>query len=308
MSTRILYSHSLDGYVRLGHNPTPFDARDIRYTDFRPALVKAGLVPIPGVNIPAVWGHGNDFPVYPMWANGPDPSADGLANQGCGDCEIAGKLNELYIDSHNAGRPLPVGLDGTSAVNIYSLLSGYNAQTGANDNGLDTRTVLDYAQKTGITDKAGKNYKIGVYFFAEPSDYQTYCEITYLFEISGIAWNFTDQMMNQFDAGQPWQYVANATAEGGHYTAGVGPGHTLSWTRNQGFTVACYTQQSTELSSYITAERYNQVTGQTMEHYKDADLEKFTVMAAQTKLGGNNRSSILVPTSFDFTTPPISSL
>lgn len=290
---RALASKEL-GVVRLGFNPRPYDSRDINYSEFRGALDKAGLtsqLPKPT----GVWGHGNDFTVWPMFANGPDATAPGVAGeQGCGDCEIAGKLNETLEAAKNAGRPIPV-VDGATAVNLYSLLSGYNPSTGANDNGLDTRTVLNYFQKTGLTDQNGVNLKIGPYFFGEPQNWQEYCEIAFLFEAGGIAWDFTSQMMDQFDAGKPWQYVANSTPEGGHYTAGMGPNHTISWTRNQAFTTLCYQRQNTEVSGYIYPERYNAVTGETLEGWKDADLEKFIVMVAQQKLGiAPARSSITV--------------
>src|ERR1019366_7078700 len=176
-------------------------------------------------------------------------------------------------------------MNGVTAVGIYSFLGHYDPATGANDNGLDSRSVLNYLQSPGITDLDGLKYPIGPYFFAEPGDLVHYNEISFLTETPGIAWNFTTQMMDQFDRGQPWQYVTGQTIEGGHYTVGPGPKHALTWTRNQPWTDSCYTHNAVELSAYITAERYNAVTGATLEHFKDADLERYLVLWAQTKLG-----------------------
>lgn len=298
MSTRILFSERLGGTVRLGHNPTPYDSRDLRYEDFRGSLFKAGMMgavhaaALPSV--PHMWGHGNDLPVYPMNGNGPDDSVfPGF--QGAGDCEVARVQNAIINGKMNSGATAPP-LDGSTAIPVYSTLSGYDDQTGANDNGLDTRTMLSFAQKTGITDKAGVNHRIGPYFFAEAGHWPIYCEIAYLIEEGGISWDFSTQMMDQFDNNQPWQYVPGYTSEGGHITAGWGPLHTGTWTRNQGFTQSCFEHQNTEVSGFILAERYNAVTGETLEHWKDADLEKFIVLLAQQKTGFvPNPSSILVP-------------
>lgn len=284
---RILYSERLGHTVHLGHIQDTPDHRDFRYEDIRGSLQKAGLLSVVSAaavpTIPHVWGHGNDLAVYPMHGNGPDDSVfPGF--QGAGDCEIARQQNAIINGSLNAGKPAPP-LDGSTAIPVYSHLSGFNPQTGANDTGLATRPVYQFMQQTGITDKAGVIHKGGPYLFAEAGDWSKYCEMAYLFEEAGIAWNFTTQMMDQFDNGQPWQWVAGQTEEGGHITAGWGPYHTGSWMRNQAFTLLCYQRNCSEVSSFILMERYNAVTGETAEHYKDADLEKFIVMLAAQKTG-----------------------
>lgn len=282
MSVRTLWTPA--GMVHLGHIDRAYDSRDFMWEDVRPALQKAGLLP----NVPKGGGHGNDISEWPMGANGPDPSAPGLAgSQGCGDCEIAGKQNEIIEACLDSNRAMPT-LDGSTAVPVYTTLTallnngvGYNPADGSGDTGLDTRTVLNYFQKTGITDRAGKTHKIGPYFFGEPGNWQTYWEMAYFFEAAGIAWDFTTAMMDQFNANKPFSYVRGAQSEGGHYTAGMGPNRTICWTRNTPFTTGCYTHQNTEVSAFVTAERYNRVTGETLEHYKDVDLEKFAVLLAQ---------------------------
>lgn len=302
---RILFSERLGHTVHLGHIDTPYKHQGLRWEDFSNALhdfglagaviAASGATPTTTPTPPAVWGHGNDLAVYPMLGNGPDDSVfPGF--QGAGDCEIARWSNATIEADSNAGRPISP-FDGSTAIPVYSKLTGYNEHTGANDTGLMTSQVYSFGQSEGMADKNGVIHKMGPSFFAEPGDWVKYCQISYLIEEAGIAWNFTTQMMDQFDANQPWQYVPNQTEEGGHITAGWGPNHTGSWTRNQPFTTLCYQHNCSEVSGFITMERYNAVTGETAEHYSDADLEKFIVLIAQAKTGVAMSHGFSIPDS-----------
>lgn len=287
MTVPALECPALGGSVRLGHIDHAYDSRDFSWeNDLRPTLAKLGALPkIP----PNAGGHGNDQSEWPMSGNGPDPSGTTplIRNQGCSDCEVAGKQNEIIEACINGNKAYPP-MDATTAIPVYSTLTaklnngaGFDPVTGANDTGLTTAICLDYGQKVGYPDKTGKLHQIGPYFWGEPGNWLTYWEMAYFFEAAGIAWDFTTSMMDQFNANKPWTYVKGATSEGGHYTAGMGKLHTPCWTRNQGFTQKLYEAQNTEVSAFITVERFKNVTGETMEGYKDLDLEKFATQLAQ---------------------------
>jgi hypothetical protein len=115
----------------------------------------------------------------------------------------------------NAKRPIPK----FTCLNIleqYSAYSGYNLQTGANDNGSNVRDVLNWRQTKGLVDTAGVAHTIGTYVALEPGNSDQLWEALWLFEAVGIGINFPNSAMDQFNAGQIWSVVPGATIDGGH--------------------------------------------------------------------------------------------
>jgi len=67
--------------------------------------------------------------------------------------------------------------------------------------------------------------------------------------------------MDQFNAGEPWDYVAGAKIEGGHYVPVVGSLHApdqasaITWGKRQIFTRDFYEHYNDEAWAYITPEQ-----------------------------------------------------
>lgn len=279
-----VHSERLGVELHLGKNPaSKLAPGSAKYGELRPALARAGLLP----KTPAMFGHGHDFPQgkWLMLGNGPDDTVfPGFG--GCGDCAWAGPAHEEMEAAKNAGRPVP-RFSGETVVAQYSEYSGYDARTGANDNGANVQDVIAWRQERGLRDDQGNLYKIGREVWLEPGNLQHLWEATWLFENVGIGIEVAAAQMRQFDAGpQPtWDYVAGSPIEGGHYVPVMGKLGLISWAEDVYYTPRFIEKQMDEGVVYLDNERYNRVTGETLEHFKDADLEKFVVLVAQQKLG-----------------------
>jgi hypothetical protein len=270
------------GELHLGKTaPKPIE-NTVPYSDLRKCLVAAGVtLPKP----PTVFGHGDDFTgtEWLMLGNGPDDTVfPGF--QGCGDCAWAGPAHEEKESAKNAGRAMPQ-FSGKTVVAQYSAYSGYDPQTGTNDNGSAIADVIKWRQDKGIYDDTGTVYKIGRAVSLTPGNLAELWEAAFLFECAGIGIQVPASVMQQFDAGQPWSYVKGSPIEGGHYIPVIGKLELVSWAETVKFTDGFYEHYNDETVCYLDNERYNAVTGETAEHYSHQDLEKYLVLIAQAKLG-----------------------
>lgn len=265
--------------LSLGKKPASYDKRDLLYADIRPKGVQLPQVPV-------TWGKGMDFGSnnWLMLGNGPDDTVfPGF--QGCGDCAWAGPAHEEMQAAHEAGRAIPQ-FSGKTVVSQYSAYSGYDPQSGANDNGSNVRDVLNWRQTKGLMDDQGNAYKIGAYVSIQPGDWRMLREACWLFESVGIGIQFPNSAMDQFNNGQVWSVVPGASIEGGHYVPVVGhpyPGYwtCITWGQRQVMTWEFVAKYCDEVWAYIDPERYNKVTGLTYNGFKDADLEKYLALVTQ---------------------------
>lgn len=274
--------------LHLGRKSATYDSRDLQY-----AAVKTGvaLPPIPAPH----GGYGTDFAYWGMGGNGPVDTDDRSlpanwtsAQDGAGDCTIAGPAHETMEADHNAGRPV-AKFSAKACLEDYITLTkqangtAYNPVTGSGDTGLEVRSVLSYRQKTGLQDDTGARHKIGVFVAVEPTNFQDLWEALWLFEAVGIGIEFPESAMDQFNQGKPWSVVAGAQIDGGHYIPIVGHPAASVWTvvtwgKRQLVTPAFITKYCEEAWAYISAERYSAVTGKTLEGWKDADLEQYITL------------------------------
>lgn len=264
------------------HTATPLRSETATYAELRPTLVKAGALPTP----PQMWGHGHDFPqgAWKMLGNGPDDSVfPGFG--GCGDCAWADPAHDEMEAAKNAGRPVPA-FSGATVVKQYGEYSGYDPQTGANDNGSNMQDVIAWRQSKGLYDDHGNTYKIGRAVAVEPGNLQHLWEVTWLFENVNIGIEVTEAQEAQFnERAQPtWDWVPGSPAVGGHAVPVMGKLGLISWAADVYYTAAFIAHQMDEGYAYIDSLRYNAVTGQDYEHFKDADLEKYILLVAQQKL------------------------
>jgi len=275
-----------DGGLHLGKKPASFDKRDTLWSDFRPGLVRAGLLP----KIPTIpWGHGNDFlgEEWMMLGNGPDESvAPGF--DGCGDCAWAGPAHEHMAFARNAVNAIPP-FKGDCVVTEYERYSGFKRETLENDNGTDLHELCKWRQKKGITDDNGAKHFIGDYIFGEPRNVQDLLEIAYLFECAGIGIEFPDTADAQFARNKPWSYVGGYQIIGGHYIPVMGrprEGVTalITWARRQLMTYKFFEHFNDEIIAYVTQEMFNKVTGKTWEGHKAEQLEEYLHLVAKAKM------------------------
>lgn len=276
--------------LKTGKRPATYDSRDFRYADVRPADLQ-----LP--SIPASFGHGTDFGKdgWGMLGNGPcddgsitDQSS--YAFQGAGDCAWAGPGHETMQMTHEAGSAVPK----FTCLNILNQYAQYlglkdaTELTESNDQGSDVRSVLQHRATTGLLDVDGNTHKIGAYVSLELGNWEHLREATYLFESVGIGIEFPDSAMDQFNNGQVWSVVNGSQIDGGHYIPIVGhPGGGLwtviTWGRRQVATWNFINKYADEMWAYISLERYNSVTGETAEGYKDVDLQKYLTAVASSQ-------------------------
>lgn len=269
-----------------GKQAPVYDRRDWRFMDFLPS---GGLPQFPAPH----GGFGSDFPIHGGWKMlGNGPCDDGTVNEawaafnGAGDCAWAGPAHEEMEMAHNSSHPIP-RFTCLNILNQYSAYCGYNLQTGQNDQGSQIRDVLQWRATKGLLDADNKVYKIGAYYSLEPGNHQQMWEALYLGENIGIGIQFPESAMNQTNANQTWSVVPGAQIEGGHYIPLVGHSTPTSWTcitwgSRQLMTDSFLIKYCDEAWAYISPDRYNRVTGDTLEHYNDADLEKYFALLVKS--------------------------
>lgn len=267
--------------LHLGKRDPTYDSRDLKYAT---VLATGSLPPVP----PPHGGYGMDFGStgWLMLGNGPDDTVfPGF--KGCGDCAWAGPAHETMESCKNAGRPVPQ-FSGKTVVDQYAEYSGFDPTSGTNDTGSNVRDVLTWRQTKGLFDDAGTAHKIGTYVALEPGDLNQLWEALWLFEAVGIGIQFPNSAMDQLQAGQPWSVVPGTTIEGGHYiplvgqpTAGIWT--CVTWGQRQVMTAQFLSAYCDEAWAWIDPERYTQVTGETQQGFRDADLEKYLTLVGQQK-------------------------
>jgi hypothetical protein len=288
VSTPTVHSARLNADLFLGKNaPSPPPANSVAMGDLMSAIPAGTLPPIP-----AHFGTATDFtnddsanPAAGSWAiggNGPDNTvAPGF--QGCGDCDWISTAHVLMQAAKNAGRSVPP-FTGLTVVDQYAAYSGYDLKTGANDNGTDMSDSIKWCQEKGFYDDNGTVYQFGQAVTIEPGNIEQLWAATYLFEAVKIGVEVTTAQMDQFDASAnpTWDYVAGSPQEGGHSIPTMGSLGLITWGCRVRYTQRFVTRQMDEGHCFLLPERYSAVTGDTLEGYADADLERFiTLLAAQ---------------------------
>lgn len=278
MST--VHSQRLDAELHLGkRDAQPPASSHVPMRELL-AFLPAGTLP----PIPASFGTGYDFGQagWSMLGNGPDDTVT-PGFQGCGDCDWAASAHILMQAAHNAKRPIPA-FSGKTVVAQYSAYSGYDPATGSGDNGTDMQESLTWCQTKGFQDDAGTAYKFGKSVSLTPGNLQELWAATYLFEDAKIGVQLQAAQMDQFDAHQPWDFVKGSAVDGGHAIPTMGVNGLISWGERVGFTQAFIKNLMDEGYSFLLAERYNAVTGETLEDMTDADLEKYLSLLTAQKL------------------------
>lgn len=143
-----------------------------------------------------------------------------FGNDTIGDCTCAAIGHALEADSL-AGSGMMVRPTTDEIVAFYSLVSGYNPSTGANDRGAVVESVLTTWRKTGLQTPSGVSKILG---FARV-DETKHAEVLAAFQLGGIldiGFSVTQSDEDQFSAGQVWDAVADPGAILGGHSVVVG--------------------------------------------------------------------------------------
>lgn len=235
--------------LKLGKKPAAPRPTDFKFADF------AAAIKLPSV--PSRFGHGTAYADWQM-----------LGNDRNGDCVWAGAAHEhMLLNKVVHGTDVP--FDDNAVLGDYTAATGFDPNDPSTDNGTDVHAALDYRRKTGIADANGTRHQIGAYVSLDPKNWQHLEQAAYIFGAVGIGFEFPNTAMDQFNAGEPWDYVPGTPPpKEGHYVPTVGSLHApdqasaISWAKRQVFTVAFYEQYNDESWVYITPEElHNNQTG-----------------------------------------------
>lgn len=195
------------------------------------------------------FGHDNAFP----------PKSWGmLGNDQVGNCFFAGSAHETMLWNKLAGHPVSFTAD--NVISDYSACTGYKPGDASTDGGTDIVDGAKYRQKVGIVDSAGKRHQIAAYLSLRPGDIEEHLTALYLCDAIGIGIIITSGMMDQFNAGQPWDISTAPGAsneEGGHYIPMIARRSNMqvvTWGAEEPLTMRAFCKYNDESLAYLTEE------------------------------------------------------
>jgi hypothetical protein len=97
-----------------------------------------------------------------------------MGNLNAGDCVVAGAGHMVQTWTANQGRE--VIISDQDIIRLYSQLTGYDPDTGANDDGLNILAFLKFWRNTGVA-----GHKIGAFVQVNPHDHSQLAYANYLF-------------------------------------------------------------------------------------------------------------------------------
>jgi hypothetical protein len=187
--------------LKLGKKPARPGAFKMAYNRY----AKVPELPTP----PADFGH------YDLV----DPGWQMLMNDQLGCCVVSGGEHETMMFAKEAGNT--VAFDDQSTVINYSLIGHYDG-TPESDQGSDMEYAARVRRRHGLVDASGNYHRTVAYTSVQYNNLAELAVTTYLYGATGLGVIMTEAQMEQFAAGQPWDYVANAKEIGGHYVPLVG--------------------------------------------------------------------------------------
>jgi hypothetical protein len=272
-----------------GKRPASYHADTTRYADVRTNLTLSKPKWYPG------WGYGHDFKNgaestgWGMMGNG--PCDDGTVAQGTyayngvGDCGWAFWSHAFMQEERQAKRPLSRFTSASTLSNYaqYLGLQNYLQIDQSNDQGTDLHEGLTRVQNEGFLDDSNGVHKIVTFASIELGNFWELWEALYLGNSLMLGINFPTSAMDQTNANKIWSVVPGAQIEGGHCIQLVGhPGEGLwtcvTWGQRQLMTQQFLQTYMDEAYIFVTEEQYNSVTGETVQGYTEADLEKYLAL------------------------------
>jgi hypothetical protein len=131
-------------------------------------------------------------------------------NDQLGDCTCAAVGH--ILQGWTAYASTEVDVTDNTVLSLYEAVGGYVPGDQSTDQGANMQDVLSYWQKNGVA-----GHKISA--FAELENFYDVANLkkaAYLFGTVYLGINCPDSAQQQFEEGQPWDYVPGAQIEGGH--------------------------------------------------------------------------------------------
>jgi hypothetical protein len=198
------------------------------------------------------------------------------ANDRLGDCTCACIAHMLMLMTVHTGPMVTPTVD--EVIKTYTAVSGYDPATGANDNGAYISDVLDYWQKTGIS-----NHKILGWAKIDHTNIEEVKQAIWIFGGIDIGVQVPNSCMNQFDRHEAWDVVnPDGGIEGGHSNPVFAYGHDgntcVTWGKWQQINWAWFEKYCDEAYAVISDDWIIQATHKTMSGFDlttlKADLAK----------------------------------
>ena len=195
-----------------------------------------------------------------------------FANDRLGICACAMAANFLILTTVHTGEVVIPSED--EVVEMYSAVSGYDPQTGANDNGAYLTDVLEYLRTTGLA-----GHKILAWAKIASSHLEHRKLGVDLFGSTLVGVQLPNSALAQFNAGQSWELVSNdGGIAGGHAILHPGYGHLgddyVTWAKwDQKASAAWSNNYVDEEYIVITEDWFNQATERTPGGLDLATLE-----------------------------------
>lgn len=246
--------------MKLGRKP-PIDFGDkaVRLS----AVLKVATLP----SAPAHFGHGSMFSDWGM-----------LGNDQYGDCTCAGSDHEHMlwtgIGNHGANS---AKFTTDNTLSDYSAITGFDPNDPSTDQGAMISDVMDYRRTTGMIDENGRRHKIdlGARLSGGKGSFSwdEFINAVWCFKAVAVGTLVPQSAMEQFNAGEPWDYVPGSPIEGGHYIPAVGSTDktslvtVLTWGRRQFMTKAFFEHYVDELWVPLSEEAMSAI--ETATHLVD---------------------------------------
>lgn len=183
-------------------------------------------------------------------------------NDSVGDCTIAGMAHAFTAMGTYAGYSQAL-FDDAEILRVYSEISGYNPDTGENDNGCQMQDVLNYMRTNGITDASGKAHVVAAYAaLGNPSDTLLLSECLKTFGAVYVGINCPQSAEDQFGR-EPWTYEPYSPIVGGHaislhhrqpYGSAIGVFKFSTWGALQPVTIGFISHYVEEAWAFITPD------------------------------------------------------
>ena len=195
--TRPLSKHGIDHrLVKLGRLPYRHDRRNLQLVKYLPRALPAA-------------------PDAYDWLSKASPFGP-MGNLSVGDCTCAGAGHLIQMWTANQGRKTV--LPDADILAVYSKLSGYVPGNPSTDNGAAIQDVLNYWRTRGVA-----GHKCLAFAQVNPLNRTEFCQAVDLFGSVDMGSEIPQSAVDQFDAGQPWDVVANdGGIVGGHSYECVG--------------------------------------------------------------------------------------
>jgi hypothetical protein len=150
--------------------------------------------------------------------SGGDIGIDG--NDQYGDCVFADVAHRIMVRTAQMGAGKMIVATTAETLQLYSEVTGFNASDPNTDQGGDLVTTAQYMQKTGML-IGGVRHMEAANGVIDPVNIDHLKWSICLFGCAPMGWNLPQSALDQFDAGQPFDYVKGSPIVGGHDMLGL---------------------------------------------------------------------------------------